>query len=151
MTPNAALLPHERLCPDCHGEKVVEVSGVHPSRPAGGVTAMEAPDTWTEPCDTCDRTGVVLNERREHERPAGSAWTDFVRSNHNAQLLAADVERLEREGHAQRAVIQQQARDLDLAKEENRRLRILNRKQSDLIDEAAHHMPGGPQSKGAIQ
>jgi hypothetical protein len=60
----AALLPHESICPKCKGEKVVECSGIHPRRPVGGVSAMEEPDTWTEDCDLCGATGVVLKEGR---------------------------------------------------------------------------------------
>lgn len=74
------LLPHEDLCSACNGEKRVECSGVHPSRPAGGVSVMESPDTWTEECDECGGRGVVVNDRRARERSAlDTIWTDDVR------------------------------------------------------------------------
>jgi hypothetical protein len=53
------------VCPSCHGERVIECSGVHPSRPAGGLTAMEQPDTWTERCDACRGEGIVVTESDE--------------------------------------------------------------------------------------
>lgn len=104
-------------CPDCKGEGVIECSGVHPRRYPGGVSAMEAPDTWTERCETCDGTG----DRRERERTAlDRVWDDDERVANLAmnrgqtiRRMQAEIDRLVKENRALRTMVQHQARILD--------------------------------------
>ena len=123
----AALLPNERLCPTCHGEKVLECSGVHPKRPNGGITAMESPDYWTEPCPNpeCDGKGVVLNERRAAPRDAAD---ELVTQLINTITFDRDLWRAKYEGRGR--VVQHQAQQIDQLILENRRYR-------EAIDKAA--------------
>ncbi len=68
MTNAAALLPHEKICPDCCGDrKVMEV------RPCISPTATEPfMQTGLEiDCPVCDGTGVVVRERRDRFTRAG--------------------------------------------------------------------------------
>lgn len=90
----AALLPHESICPGCKGEKVVECSGVHPSR-SGSVSQMESPDEWTERCAECDGCGVVLDERRATERDSASdLYRAFVALRRALSISRLDAEEL---------------------------------------------------------
>lgn len=75
----AALLPHEKLCPDCGGDR--EVAEV---RPCTSSTATEPFMTTGRmiPCPNreCDGTGIIVTDRRAVERPDGEiaeAFTDL--------------------------------------------------------------------------
>ena len=136
MTPPAPrpayLLDHEDLCPKCHGEKRVELSGVHPSRPVGGVTAMEEPDTWTEECDACQGVGVVINERRARKRDeAGELMTRLI------NRITASRDDWKAQADARELTLAHQQQHIDQLIAENRRLRDAITKAARLIETRA--------------
>ena len=107
MTPHSALNGNERHCPDCGGEGRIECAGINR---VGSTSQMEQPDEWTETCERCDATGVIVDERREFERESGSPLVDAFRVV-RAELALAH------------ATIAHQDQQIDALLSENRRLR----------------------------
>lgn len=119
MTPRAALLGHEAVCPDCEDGRIPVVTECSSSR-------SEEPYLYTgrfQACPRCDGTGVVLNERRSVERDSGSTLVNAFRqlrvdldlANAVAVHQADHIDQLIRENRAIRTVMHDQARLLDRA------------------------------------
>lgn len=135
----AALLPHEKFCPDCE-DGWVDV--VHPRTSS----TAEEPFLATgrrERCETCDGTHVVLKEdRRSHVRPDGPAWTEVKRVSMECSLRGETIARLEREAEALRKIIAHDERHIDALLAENRRYRDAIHKAARGIERTARERVG---------
>jgi len=153
MTPREALLPHETYCTRCGGE-----GRVPNEEPYISSTATVPRYTGMVDCPANCADGVVVNESRKRERGPGTVARDFAALRSAVTLARVEIEqqqdhidRLIGETRAVREALERNVRELDLAKEESLRLHVLNRKQSDLLEDAGHELRGTPRSKEAIQ
>lgn len=72
MNTGSGLLPHEAFCQVCHGYTPSGTGGY---------------------CDTCDGTGVIASERRDHERLNIADDFTRLRNERNAALAELDENR----------------------------------------------------------
>jgi len=94
----AALLPHERVCPDCDDGRVpIMVPGRDEMLYTGRL----------EICSRCDGTSVIVNERRERDRdPSDHMITRLINTiTFDRDEWKAKSERLERENKRMREAI----------------------------------------------
>lgn len=124
MIPRAALLSHERLCPDCGGDKRV-MREVPTS-----LDGIAAEPRWEEiDCPTCDGTGVKADERRHRER---NSYDDA--STRLINLITASRDEWKaRAEHAERQT--------DCLLVETRRLERVVHEQAKALDESDHKGP----------